>query len=114
MKACLDNSKIERKLDWAPHYDLSKGVIKTFQWHSNHQNKIASKGNNQQKHQIHLKKVLLSVMPFIENVLAFAVLLMLLFLLRDNFSSYIYSYLLVYICAFGVYFGITQAIFRLR
>ena len=104
---CLNNSKFKKCTDWVPLYDLNEGINKTISWFvSNFQSKKTQRVKKSKSE----KNIRTAIIPYIENLIGFFILLALSIFFKENFSNNISTYLLFYIVLMGVVYGTKQSI----
>ncbi|QWU13992.1 Nucleoside-diphosphate-sugar epimerase [Paenibacillus sophorae] len=72
-RSTLNNSRIMHDLDWAPKYSLQEGLDRTYNWKSEKKDDKSAQ-NPVSKKNSPLRKKLNSLLPYAENLIAFAVL----------------------------------------
>ncbi|WNC13904.1 NAD-dependent epimerase/dehydratase family protein [Brevibacillus brevis] len=107
IRSSLDNSKIKRDFDWLPLYSLQEGLFRTYQWMLQQEAAATTVGNEVQAPA--KPKWIASVRPYVENVLAFAVVF--LFSRPDNlFFHQQFDFRLIYILLMGLLYGTRQSL----
>lgn len=107
LRSCLDNTLAKEELDWVPLYSLEKGVEKTIRWHM----KNVDKAREEVAVAKDVAKIsLLPVyLPYIENILAFVLVLLLTNITRYNADFRVFDFRLLYIILMGIMYGTRQS-----
>lgn len=111
----LLNDKAINELDWSPIYKLEQGIEKTYQWYENYYKEAWVKNNKEEfqekSHQKGLINKLLPykyVLPYIENILAFLVVLFLSNYTKNYGMEVVVDFKLLYIIVIGIIYGLRQ------
>ncbi|MGG1662610.1 NAD-dependent epimerase/dehydratase family protein [Brevibacillus sp. NRS-1366] len=105
-KSVLDNTKTKRLLDWVPMYSLAEGLAKTSEWFQAKQAENFTEQADTRKKWGRFQRSS-EVWPYIENILAFLVV-MALTLGTVNGDSF--DLKLIYIVLIGAIYGTKQSI----
>ncbi|WP_438446797.1 NAD-dependent epimerase/dehydratase family protein [Gorillibacterium sp. sgz5001074] len=108
VRSSLDNTRIKRALDWVPMYTIEEGINKTFRWFS--ATRQEKKKPNNRKQFTRLKKIAKKVLPYVENVTAFAITAALSWGTKDHLYTSMLDYKMIYIILMGVMYGTRQSI----
>ncbi|WP_025688178.1 NAD-dependent epimerase/dehydratase family protein [Paenibacillus zanthoxyli] len=103
----LDNSRIMHDLDWAPKYSLQEGLHRTCNWKSDKQGEPSEQPSASRKNST-LRKKLNRLLPYAENLIAFAGLA----LIDSPLESTEFAGLdlkLIYIIVMGILYGSRQS-----
>lgn len=108
VRSSLDNSRVKRALDWVPAHTFEEGIRKTFDWFSaQHQAKataVKRKGESPWKSRCKF------LLPYLENLSGFLIVLALTISFRENQYAAAFDYKLMYIILMGVMYGTRQSI----
>ncbi|AJY75078.1 NAD-dependent epimerase/dehydratase family protein [Paenibacillus beijingensis] len=114
-RSALDNRRIFQSLDWVPKYSLQEGLRKTYDWFKQNHRADHAKPGEQAKTRVDLKnrlaklaKLAKPLLPSLENLFCFAVLLWITLKLQPV-SSYSFDYSLLYILLIGLLHGSRQS-----
>ncbi|GKU77077.1 NAD-dependent epimerase/dehydratase family protein [Paenibacillus sp. L3-i20] len=107
-RSSLSNEKIKRDLDWSPMYSIEEGLKRTYAYFSTHrsqQESAAATSNGPSTLRLALRRV----MPYGENMLAFALTAWLT--IGQQYASYgVIDIKLFYITIMGILYGNRQSI----
>ncbi len=111
-RSALENRKIRKELDWAPRYDLPKGLEITYNWFLSQTETAAAAEEASAplaKKSSALFRVLKPALPYMENFAFFAVTAWLSGMFAGSFYEFL-DFKLVYILILGMIYGNRQAI----
>ncbi|ALS26341.1 NAD-dependent epimerase [Paenibacillus sp. 32O-W] len=108
-RSALDNRNIKKDLDWSPKYSLQEGLRKTYEWHA-----AVSASAKEAKAPARfgspgLRAAFKAVVPYAENLLAFALTAWLMLSVRDSWID-ILDLRIVYILLLGMLYGTRQSL----
>lgn len=108
-RSALDNTHIGNDLDWAPKYSFQEGLERTYEWFMNDRqpDKVIAKPKNERPSLI--ARAVKAAIPYVENLLAFALAAWLTFSIEDTQFNFI-DIKLFYIIIIGIVYGNRQSI----
>jgi UDP-glucuronate decarboxylase len=104
----LDNSRVKKELDWSPIYDFHEGLQRTYRWFSD-DHLSASKPSAARAEPSEIRKKSKKYLPYVENLLAFALTAWVTLSQFDASYSFI-DMKIIYITIIGIIYGNRQAI----
>ena len=104
---CLDNTKFKKCTDWVPLYNLEEGTSKTFKWFIANAEENKLQVSKKQKNENNIKG---AIVPYLENFLGFAILILLSVLFKQGFMNNMSTYLIFYIVLIGIVYGTKQSV----
>ncbi|TYP68633.1 NAD-dependent epimerase/dehydratase family protein [Paenibacillus methanolicus] len=109
-RSTLDNSAIARSLDWSPKYDIGEGLARTYAWFAQAatEEQASQRSADAKSASPRMEKFAL-VKSYLENILAFSVLVWATVTLEDT-SFYTIDLKLMYIIIIGILYGSRQSV----
>lgn len=108
-RSALDNARIGNDLDWAPKYSFYEGILRTYDWFKNERAPDEQIAKPQSENPSRFSRAVKAVIPYAENVLAFALAAWLTFSIEDTQYNFI-DIKLLYIIIIGIVYGNRQSI----
>ncbi|CAM4060016.1 NAD-dependent epimerase/dehydratase family protein [Paenibacillus alkaliterrae] len=108
-RSALDNSRIGNDLDWAPKYDLQEGLYRTYEWFKNERPAEEPVTKPDRERPSLLARAVKAIIPYAENMLAFALSAWLTLTIEDTLYNFI-DIRLFYIIIIGIIYGSRQSI----
>jgi nucleoside-diphosphate-sugar epimerase len=108
-RSALDNASIGRDLDWSPKYSFQEGLYRTYDWFKNERTSEENIAKQENESPSLLSRVVKAIIPYAENVLAFALAAWLTFIIQDTQYNFI-DIKLIYIIIIGIVYGNRQSI----
>lgn len=107
-RSTLSNVKIMRELDWAPMYDISEGLKRTYAWFQQHRSDAESAATVAIEASS-TRQMLKELLPYAENLLAFGLTTWLTLSQQSSSFGFI-DVKLFYITIIGIMYGNRQSI----
>lgn len=105
----LDNTQIIEVLDWVPIYSFEEGLHKTYEWFRHEKLSSERKRSSEDAGYSVIVPFVRTAIPYLENIIAFAVTAYLTLALENKLYSII-DFNLFYIIILGIIYGNRQSI----
>ncbi|MFB9325905.1 NAD-dependent epimerase/dehydratase family protein [Paenibacillus aurantiacus] len=106
-RSSLDNTRVKRDLDWVPIHSLDEGLRQTYEWFT--ASKQIERPAGQKKKRESGRSKWAVIKPFVENILAFAVLAFMTLYATDILLHTGVDFKLVYVILLGIIYGTKQS-----
>lgn len=107
-KSSLDNREIKKQLDWSPIYSIEVGLLNTYEWAKQSITEVPAE--TKKKESTAKLKWLETSKPYVENILFFTILSLILINISLPLNS-IFFFSVFYIMVIGSIYGNGQAFF---
>lgn len=101
----FNNRKAIKELNWYPKYTLLKGIENTYKWVLENKENLTRKETEQIKKWYKSK----TIVPYIENILSFIILIIIITVMEKSAMTSIVDLKLVYIAVISIVYGVNQS-----
>lgn len=105
-RSSLNNTRLKSSLDWVPLFSIEEGLMKTYRWFRQH-NVEPRRTEEKSRHKHPLFR---EILPYIENILAFSIVLLITLSKIQLLQNLVMDYNIVYIVLIGVVYGTRQSL----
>lgn len=106
-RSVLSNGRVKKELDWSPMYSLEEGLQKTYEWAASN---IPVKEKKEPKRKIKLPKWFNLIKPYIENLIFFCILSIIILNMTNPFFT-TFEVSIFYLITVGSIYGNKQVFF---